>query len=107
MWTMWSASRSSSSIFTGVRVFPACDRLKIFNGIPAYDVRARQMKNEGDKLAFLYMGRIDESKGVHRLIEVFSEIQGVELWLGGKVTDPAMKRRLEEEHVPIIWSGLY
>ncbi len=73
---------------------------KIFNGIPAYDVRARQMKNEGDKLAFLYMGRIDESKGVHRLIEVFSEIQGVELWLGGKVTDPAMKRRLEEGTCP-------
>lgn len=82
--------------------FKGVSASKIFNGITASSLTSSSNSkdsNEG-KLIFLYMGRIEEAKGVYQLVDTFLELTNVELWLGGRVTDSELRGKIERGEYP-------
>ncbi|CAM3460586.1 glycosyltransferase family 4 protein [Marinicrinis lubricantis] len=74
---------------------------RIFNGAviqsPTLD-----FKKIGEKrrLKFLYMGRIEETKGVKLLLDTFQDLDNAELLLAGKVYDEQIQANLDNSKYP-------
>jgi len=72
----------------------------IFNGAPISRLPVENKAGDRDGLVFLYLGRVEEAKGVKHLLDVFSEINQVQIWLGGKIHDPAIQSEYEAGKYP-------
>jgi glycosyltransferase involved in cell wall biosynthesis len=74
---------------------------RIFNGA-VLDVGVRDDKYFGSekkgKLKFLYMGRIEETKGVNLLLNVFNGLNQVKLYLAGRIHDSTIAKNIEANH---------
>lgn len=54
------------------------------HGVDAPELPQRRVRAPGDSLRFAYIGGLSGQKGVHVLVEAFSEIEkGAELWIAG------------------------
>jgi glycosyltransferase involved in cell wall biosynthesis len=75
---------------------------RIFNGAIIENKSNNINKTLSDRrmIKFLYMGRIEETKGVNLLLDVFSKIQNAELMLAGKVYDNTISQNLSLGRYP-------
>lgn len=49
---------------------------------------------------YLYYGRIETNKGTDLLLEVFTEYDKADLYIGGKITNPKMLARIQTDYYP-------
>ncbi|AJY73976.1 glycosyltransferase family 4 protein [Paenibacillus beijingensis] len=82
--------------------FKDVDSVRIFNGIKLNDrVMENREKNNKEKnnkektVKFLFMGRIEETKGVKVILDFFNHFPEAELHLGGKIHDKSVKQQID------------
>jgi Glycosyltransferase len=75
---------------------------RIFNGTVIENKSNNMNKTlfDRNKIKFLYMGRIEETKGVSLLLDVFSELHNAELLLAGKIYDNSISQNISQGSYP-------
>ncbi|TYP70280.1 glycosyltransferase family 4 protein [Paenibacillus methanolicus] len=87
--------------------FSATPSQRVYNGA---EILSANSHEEADKrtgrMKFLFMGRIEETKGVKYLLDAFNEFPQVELWLAGKVYDASIQANVDQnnykEHIKFL-----
>ncbi|MGM1497834.1 glycosyltransferase family 4 protein, partial [Bacillus cereus group sp. BceL239] len=72
---------------------------RIFNGTHIRKEGHKDKQLVG-KLKFFYMGRIDYTKGIKLLLDVFTKVQDAELILAGKVYEEEIEKNIEKNTYP-------
>lgn len=74
---------------------------RIYNGtsIDINNSNSNVASTSTDKIKFLYMGRIDETKGVNQLLDVFGEIDNAELYLAGRVEWDDLNNKIQNGEI--------
>ncbi|MBT2730140.1 glycosyltransferase family 4 protein [Bacillus sp. ISL-75] len=68
---------------------------RIFNGVNTIHPNQIQIKEKGEKMKFLYMGRIEKSKGIEKIIDKFQDHTSIELYIAGEIYDSEIKENLD------------
>lgn len=68
--------------------------VRIFNGAEILD-KSDSKYERSNKLKFLYLGRIEESKGVNLILDVIQNYPQIELFLAGKVYDQKIEEGIK------------
>lgn len=75
--------------------FNTVNSKRIFNGTVIHNNDFTEKQSDDDRLKFFYMGRIDGTKGVDLLLDVFKDLEDVDLYLAGNIYDDNIQHSID------------